>query len=66
MRELNDDAVPPPESVLAKARRLLAEREGLEHDHRGPDPCPVCGGEPTEKPAPTSWHPDHRSNEESE
>ena len=46
MRDLNDDAVPPPERVLAEARRLLAEREGREHDHSGPEPCPVCGGLP--------------------
>lgn len=47
MRRLtNDDAVPPPERVLAEARKKLADRGEVEHDHRGPVPCEVCGGLP--------------------
>lgn len=61
MRELtNDDAVPPPADVLAEARRVLAEREGVDHDHRGPGPCPVCGAVPSDDAPATSWHPTER------
>lgn len=40
---------------LAKARRALADATpDIDHDHRGPDPCPVCGGTPSE-PAPKPY-----------
>lgn len=42
---------------LEEARAVLADQPDVDHDHRGPDPCPRCGGTPPEEPAPTSWHP---------
>ena len=44
-------------AAVAKARALLAESSEFEHDHRGPEPCPRCGGEPPEPAPVTSWHP---------
>ena len=32
--------------ILAAARATAAKARSREHDHRGPDPCPVCGGGP--------------------
>lgn len=37
--------VEPPAGLVAAARRVLADREGLpSHWHGGPGPCRVCGG----------------------
>lgn len=44
-------------AALDKARAALADQPEVEHDHRGPDPCPRCGGLPAEEAPLTSWHP---------
>ncbi len=40
---------------LARARAVLAAAPEVEHDHRGPEPCPRCGGLPPEPTPLTSW-----------
>lgn len=44
-------ALPEPEvdpesvaAILASTRNLLTAQAGREHNHKGPDPCSVCGG----------------------
>lgn len=37
-------SAPPPKPLLDAARRLLEEQKTKQHDHNGPEPCPVCGG----------------------
>jgi hypothetical protein len=47
----------PERDPLARARAVLAAAPEVEHDHRGPDPCPRCGGLPPEPAPVTSFHP---------
>lgn len=47
-------------AALAAARAVLADQPDVDHDHRGPGPCPRCGGLPAEEAPLLSWHPhDH-------
>lgn len=34
------------DQIIANLRSQLADRGSRDHDHRGPKPCPVCGGLP--------------------
>ena len=50
---MNDDTL----AALERARAALAAVPDAGHDHRGPDPCPRCGGLPADDAPVTSWHP---------
>lgn len=47
-----------PLSPLDRARAVLAAAPEVEHNHRGPAPCPRCGGLPPEPIPQTSWRRD--------
>lgn len=51
---------------LDRARAALAEAPAVDHDHRGPGPCPRCGGTPPESGPLTSWHPTDRQGSRAE
>jgi len=43
-----DEIVPPPggpvPGLWPSTKAYIASKNAMQHDHRGPDPCPVCGG----------------------